>query len=84
MEIAEKKMRAHIVEADGVQGTMEGWVSAKLLQCLSAECGHCFQCSDGLVPTDAAIKQENTQVSTQGVTHETAPGAIAGGVALCG
>ena len=59
MEIAEKKMRAHIVEADGVQGTMEGWVSTKLLQCLSAECGHCFQCSDGLVPTDAAIKQEN-------------------------
>jgi len=54
MEISDQKLRSHLVEP------AEGWVSSKYLICESHSCGHCHECDDALLPSEAAAKPSPT------------------------
>lgn len=39
-------LRAHVVDP------VQGWADAKLLRCDRKNCGHCYGCTDGLLPSE--------------------------------
>jgi len=43
------KMRAHICS-----GQHKGWASAKMLECKSKRCGHCYSCDTAILPLNNA------------------------------
>jgi len=57
-------LRAYVVEP------VEGWTDAKLLQCDKHNCGHCYGCTDGLLPSEEWAK-EYSRRRDQNAVRET-------------